>query len=178
MYFCCDFPQGLYFRVFERLTLNACTVQVASTIQTTTMPYWNEILQINIPSPLRRALPSLVSICLETWIPHDPSSKEVAEFEVFLTPSLEIGMGEAKLVAIKTWCTSTSPSTSAFVRGGTTMPTLRVTCSLDRDLVAARQQGLWPLIKQGGNILKAAPMQRIGVPEEPDFPLLMHPDVA
>jgi hypothetical protein len=139
------------------------------------MPYWNEILQINIPL----LMPSLVSICLETWIPHDPSSKEVAEFEIFLTPSLKIGMGEAKLVAIETWRTSTcSPSTSAFVRGGTTMPTLRVTCSLNSDLVAARQRGLWPLIKQGGNILKAAPMQRIDVPEEPDFPLLMRHSIS
>ncbi len=156
----------------KRVILIACNVQVKSTIQTTTMPYWNEILQVDLPS----LLPSIVSICLETWIPHDPSSREVAEFEIFLTPNLEIGMGEAKLVAVKTKCAATS-SPSAFavgLRGGPPAPTLRVTCSLDRDLVTARQRGLWPLIKHRGSILKAAPMQRLDVPQEPEFPLLMH----
>jgi hypothetical protein len=136
------------------------------------MPYWNEILQITLSSPL----PSLVSICLESWIPRDPSARVIAVFEIFLTPSLEIGVGEAKLVAIKTQCASASlPSTSAAeFRSGTTAPTLRITCSLDRELVAARQRGLWPLVQHRGNILKAAPSQRIDVPQEPDFPLLMH----
>ena len=135
------------------------------------MPYWNEILQIPFPSPL----PSLVSIFLETWIPHDPSSKQIAEFEMFLAASLEIGVGEAKLVAIKTQRASTSRSASALALRGA--PTLRITCSFDRELVVERQRGLWPLMKHCGNILKAAPMQRIDVPQEPDFPLLMHHSV-
>jgi hypothetical protein len=145
-----------------------------STTQTTTTPYWNEILDITMPSPL----PDEISICLETWTTQDPVSKDIAEFEISVNPSLEIGLGEAKLVPIKTRRIFSFPpfSSSLELPGGSRGPsTLRVTCSFDRELVNTRQRGLWPLIRQCENIFKAAIIQPI-VPQEPDFPLLATTD--
>ncbi len=119
------------------------------------MPFWNEVLEAQLPS-----LPTLALIRLETVIANDPSSSRTAEFEIFLTESLADSFTDDKLTACRADSTLSSADNEPV--------TLAISCSLDPALIAARQQGLWPIVTRGG-LLKSAPTRshRLQPPPEP-----------
>ena len=149
--------------LLHRLTHISFLEQAASTAQTSIMPFWNEVLDVQVPS-----LPTFATIRLETSIANELSSSRTAEFEIYLTESLCTSFAEDKLVASKAYSTLASTSSEPV--------TLTISCSLDPALVAERQRGLWPVVARGG-LLKSAPSHpyHLQSPQEPEFPLLNTP---
>ncbi len=131
--------------------------QAKTTASNLKEPFWNEILQVPI-----HVLPSFATIKIECSEPNDKTFHEAAQFEVLATDCIRSELGEE-------WLVATPSSSHSTVKSE---PSLFISCSLDRDLVAKRQLGLWPLIKRGDMFIAAPKHTVLQAPQEPEMPLM------
>jgi hypothetical protein len=141
--------------------------QATTTISESKEPFWNEILELPVLS-----LPSFATIKIECSESNNSTFSETALFEVLATDCIRFELGEEKLIA-----TSSTHAKHATV---TAEPSLLISCSLDRDLVASRQLGLWPLVKRGHMLIAAPKHTGLLAPLEPEMPLMntMYPSAT
>jgi hypothetical protein len=120
--------------------------QVSTRVQSTTMPLWNEILEVPVAS-----LPCCGTLSLEVTTATEQIFENTcfgASFGFILTDSLELGFSDD-------WLSMNASSTSFMSDSSddlTTLdlssliyqPKLHISCSFNRNMVLARQKGMWP----------------------------------
>jgi hypothetical protein len=101
------------------------------------MPLWNEILQVSVPS-----LPCSGTLRLEITCVTEQMLGNVdlgPTFGFILTDALECGFSDEFLAGNMSEIVLNNPGIE-----NTTVPKLHISCSFNRDIILARQKGLWP----------------------------------
>jgi hypothetical protein len=120
-------------------------MQVSTREQSTTMPLWNEILEVPVES-----LPCCGTLALEVTSATEQIFENTsfgATFGFILTDSLEFGFSDEWLnmhASMTSFSDDLSYDLNLFDLTSIFQPKLHISCSFDRNMVLARQKGMWP----------------------------------
>ena len=117
-----------------------CVFQATTKVQSCSTPFWNEILQVSVPS-----LPSCGTLRLEVTYAGEQFLANIdfgTTFGFILTENLHHGFCDEWLVSSKN-CTTPEDQADIEMCPNNQLK-LHISCSFDPDLVLARQRGLWP----------------------------------